>query len=65
MYHPLDTPQIRVNDDETVSLWPADLPGIADPDAFEIRLDRASLFDLLHRLDARDLGLDADRTGGL
>jgi hypothetical protein len=50
---------------EHVTVVRADLPAVADVRAFEVRLTETDLRTMLAELRARQLGLDADRTGGL
>lgn len=58
--------QWRISDDEqAVIVWPADLPGIAKQEAFEVTISKDMLVVLWERLDRRHYGFDDDRTGGL
>lgn len=58
--------QWRISDDEqSVIVWPSDLPGIAKQEAFEVTISKDMLVVLWERLDRRHYGFDDDRTGGL
>lgn len=52
------------NDASAVLVWPADLPGIAKREAFEVVLTEHDLLRLYNDLRAHQLEL-TDRTGGL
>lgn len=58
--------QWRISDDEqSVIVWPSDLPGIAKQEAYEVTISKDMLVVLWERLDRRHYGFDDDRTGGL
>lgn len=63
--HPTPVFSRIVGDGEAVSIVRKDLPAMASEAAYAITLTEGDLVSLLADLRSSQLGLDADRTGGL